>query len=276
MSNILRAINNILQLDEYNVDEVSNSYNRMNSMGSALESFITDSFCNSFTLDEMDKIREHEKVFSYLGNDTNPPDMMIREGVAIEVKKLKSHGRVIQLNSSHPKSKLFSDSSMITRHCKECEDWTEKELFYVIGIVTKRSIEALFFVQGSLYCADNDLYEGLKTKIRDEISSIPNINFSETVELGRVNNVDPLGITSLRIRGMWLIQNPYSVFNYLYQFDNSKSFQLICLMTKEHFDNTDETDKDNLTNNDIISIRDVVVRDPNNKANPIDSKLINI
>ena len=30
--------------------------------------------------------------------------------------------------------------------------------------------------------------------------------FAETKELGRVNQVDPLGITNLRIRGMWQIE----------------------------------------------------------------------
>ena len=44
---------------------------------------------------------------------------------------------------------------------------------------------------------------------------LQDVEFSETNELGRVNKVDPLGITYLRIRGMWGIENPIKVFNYV-------------------------------------------------------------
>lgn len=42
---------------------------------------------------------------------------------------------------------------------------------------------------------------------------IPNISLTDTRELGKLNKVDPLGITYLRIRGMWGIENPFQVFN---------------------------------------------------------------
>ena len=34
-------------------------------------------------------LEKYSEVFSYLGNTSNPPDMIIKDGDAIEVKKLK-------------------------------------------------------------------------------------------------------------------------------------------------------------------------------------------
>ena len=57
---------------------------------------------------------------------------------------------------------------------------------------------------------------------------------SKTVELGRINRVDPLGITNLRIRGMWMIANPLRVFEYVYKYNSRQNFALIALMKKEN------------------------------------------
>ena len=61
-----------------------------------------------------------------------------------------------------------------------------------------------------------------------------NVVFSETKELGRVNQVDPLGITNLRIRGMWQIENPRKVFKYLHE-PTGKEFELVCIIPKEKY-----------------------------------------
>ena len=39
------------------------------------------------------------------------------------------------------------------------------------------------------------------------------VEFEETEELGRINMIDSLGITKLRVRGMWISQNPWKVFS---------------------------------------------------------------
>lgn len=54
--------------------------------------------------------------------------------------------------------------------------------------------------------------------------------YSDSKELGRVNRVDPLGITSLRIRGMWTIENPFTVFDYLYRRDVNKKFNFFAII----------------------------------------------
>ncbi len=57
---------------------------------------------------------------------------MIRGGDAIEVKKIQSRGSSISLNSSYPKNRLYSESTQITKECKECEDWEQKDILYII------------------------------------------------------------------------------------------------------------------------------------------------
>lgn len=41
----------------------------------------------------------------------------------------------------------------------------------------------------------------------------------ESKELGHINKVDPLGVTYMRVRGMWGIDNPWKVFSYIYERD---------------------------------------------------------
>lgn len=62
-------------------------------------------------------------MFSYIGNQNNPPDSMLRNGDAIEVKKIESKKAALALNSSYPKAKLYADSPMINKECRECEKW---------------------------------------------------------------------------------------------------------------------------------------------------------
>ena len=51
----------------------------------------------------------------------------------------------------------------------------------------------------------------------------------ETDELGRINKVDPLGITSLRVRGMWQIKNPSKVFSGVAALDPEMQFQAFAM-----------------------------------------------
>lgn len=78
--------------------------NRINNVGDALERYVQDLFIDGFGLNENDrniKIAEH---FSYLGNSSNPPDMMLKGGDAIEVKKIESKNSDLALNLAIPKT----------------------------------------------------------------------------------------------------------------------------------------------------------------------------
>lgn len=93
-------------------------------------------------------------------------------------------------------------------------------------------------------------------------------------EYPRVNRVDPLGITNLRIRGMWQIQNPRRVFNYLHS--TGKTFELIAIIPTSKYNLFSTASKNKIKNlrSTQLNISDVKVKDPNNPANLINAKLI--
>lgn len=275
MTNILEAIVNIAQNPIYAIKSHYSGRNRVNNIGEALETFVKDAFVNTIqTEDELEKMRKYNEAFSWLGNQNHPPDIMIKGGDAIEVKKTQSANSNLALNSSYPKSTVQSNSTMITQACRTCEEWTEKDLIYCVGHTTDDSIKSLWMVYGNIYAANHETYQIIKQKITEGINEIPNIKLAQTNELGRVNRVDPLGITNLRIRGMWQIQNPRRVFNYLHT--TGDTFELVAIIptTKYNSFPTDSKNKIENLGNPNLSISDVQVKDPNNPANLIDGKLI--
>ena len=275
--NIIDAIINIVKNPILELKEYSISHNRANSMGEALEEYIKDIF--SGTLFENDKNKRLEiisEVFSYLGNTNNPPDSILRGGDAIEVKKIENKTSSLALNSSYPKAKLYSNSSMITDACRNCEEWEEKDIIYAIGTCEKNKLTSLIFVYGEDYAAENKIYENVKNKIKLGIETINGLEFSETNEIGRVNRVDPLGITYFRIRGMWGIENPIKVFDYIYERDNTKQFNFIALINEDKYNSfLNREELENLEKeNKYLEIKNVKIKNPNNPAQLRSAKLI--
>jgi hypothetical protein len=76
------------------------------------------------------------------------------------------------------------------------------------------------------------VYEKIRLKIKYGIETIQDVEFQNTKELGRVNRVDPLGITFLRIRGMWGIENPFKVFDYLLKRDTNCNFNFMAIINE--------------------------------------------
>lgn len=280
MSNILKAFINTINSYQSNVSTLTNGNNRANNMGAGLEEFIKDIFAGTINQTNVqNRLTTFSQTYSYSGNKNNPPDLILKNSDAIEIKKLESHNTAIALNSSYPKSKLFSNSSMITTACRTCEEnWTVKDMLYVIGNVPKNtnSLKSLWLVYGDCFCADKEVYERIKNTISTGITTIPNVEFTETNELGKVKKVDPLGITDLRIRGMWHIENPTKIFNYLYSYDETKSFQLICLMKKEKYESLPLADRQTIKNltNPNVSVSDVRIKNPNNPVQLMNGKLL--
>ena len=166
--NIIDAIINIVKNPILELKEYSISHNRANSMGEALEEYIKDVFSGTlFEKDENKRMEIISEVFSYLGNTNNPPDSILRGGDAIEVKKIENKSSSLALNSSYPKAKLYSNSSMITDACRSCEKWEEKDIIYTIGTCEKNKLTSLIFVYGEDYAAENKIYENVKNKIRN-------------------------------------------------------------------------------------------------------------
>ena len=274
--NILNAIRNIVINP---IDELRSFYesrNRINNMGEALENYIKDLFANTLNeTDEAKRLEYFEQAFSYLGNQNNPPDIIIRNGDAIEVKKIENPGSALALNSSYPKAKLFSNSPMISANCRDCEDWEEKDILYTVGVVRGNHISRLFFVYGIDYAASADTYERIKNVISTGVNDIPDVEFADTKELGRVNKVDPLGITYLRIRGMWGIENPARVFSYIYTPTNSQ-FDFVAVINNEKYNSFPENDKNSIESITVegFEIKDVRIKTPDNPSVLKDVKLI--
>jgi hypothetical protein len=279
MKNALTAFMTIVNNYQTCVQNIINGNNRANNMGEGLEGFIKDAFANTFNeTNEQSKLEVFSRVYSYSGNKNNPPDLILTNSDAIEIKKLESANTAIALNSSYPKAKLFSNSTMITTNCKTCETWVEKDMLYAIGNVPKNThqLKSLWLVYGDCFCADKEVYERIQETISNGITSIPAVEFTQTNELGKVKKVDPLGVTDLRIRGMWHIDNPTKIFNYLYRYDETVSFQLICLMKKEKYISLPLVDRRAIENlgNDHVSLSDVRIKNPNNPVQLMDGKLL--
>jgi hypothetical protein len=245
-------------------------------MGDGFENFIKNAFADTLNeTNEQIKLEKISKTFSYTGNKTNPPDMMLWNGDAIEVKKIESANTSLQFNSSHPKSKLLSQNTKINKTCRECEKWNEKDLIYSIGYVENKKLQSLWLVYGDCYAADFETYQKVEDSISTSIDSLGNLEINhDTNELSGIRNVDPLNITYLRIRGMWIIENPNKVYNYIYQYDKNASFQLICLMQKSKYDSFPVEDLKLLKTNNNTVIQDVKIKNPNNPANLLDAKLV--
>ena len=199
--NILTAIKNIATSPIGELRSYYTSRNRANSMGDALEEYIKDVFANTLTeTDEAERLERLGQVFSYQGNQNNPPDMIIHGGDAIEVKKIESAGSSLALNSSYPKAKLFSDNPKITAACRDCENWAEKDIIYAVGVVNGSYLKKPSLVYGVDYAASEEIYKRVESVISLGLNTITDVELAETTELGRVNRVDPLGITYLRVR----------------------------------------------------------------------------
>ena len=277
MSNIINAIIQLVENPKFELRKYSESHNRANNMGEALEEYIKDIFAG--TVNETDENIRNQKlseVFSYLGNQNNPPDSMLWGGDAIEVKKIESNDSSLALNSSYPKAKLFADSPMIKKACRTCEDWTVKDMIYAVGVVDDNNIKSLALVYGDDYCAEKSVYEQIKSVIKTGVESITGVEFAETKELGRVNRVDLLGITYLRVRGMWGIENPFSVFDYVYKRDYNKKFNFMALINDDkYYSFNNYYDLENLCASvDELQITDVKIKNPNNPAQLKSAKLI--
>ncbi len=277
MSNIINAIIHLIENPKFELRKYSESHNRANNMGEALEEYIKDIFAGTVN-EKSENIRNQKlsEVFSYLGNQNNPPDSMLRGGDAIEVKKIESNDSSLALNSSYPKAKLFADSPMIKKACKICENWIVKDMIYAVGVVDDNNIKSLALVYGDDYCAEKSVYEQIKDVIKSGVEGISGVEFAETKELGRVNRVDPLGITYLRVRGMWGIENPFSVFGYIYKRDYSKKFNFMALINNEKYYSFDNylTLEKLCKNTAGLKIADVKIKNPNNPAQLKAAKLI--
>ncbi len=276
MSNIIDAIVNLVQYKNNSLLKNTSGNNRANNSGDGLEEYVKDLFAGTFSYESTERLEKHNNVFSYLGNNTNPPDAMLRGGDAIEVKKIESPNASLALNSSYPKNKLYASSNMISRACKDAERWNCKDIMYVVGYILKNRLKQLCIVYGMDYCADESCYLKIKNTIKESVESIPSIEFSESRELGHINKVDPLGITYMRVRGMWGIENPWKVFSYVYSRTFEKDFSFMCIINEDKWNSMENAFVlyDLVKETETLKIKDIRIKNPNNPANLRNAKLV--
>lgn len=123
-------------------------------------------------------------------------------------------------------------------------------------------------VYGLDYCASEACYQRLKLRIAEGVNAIEGVEFAETKELGRVNRVDPLGITYLRVRGMWGIENPWTVFDYVYRRDMRMRLNFMALINERKWNALPDTQRilEVAKRNPQLKVSDVKIKDPDNPA----------
>lgn len=278
MANILQAIKNIIENPILDLENWIIWSNRINNVWNWLEDYIKNIFANSFNKTEFEKMEIFSEIFSYLWNKNNPPDIILKNSDAIEVKKIESYTNSIALNSSFPKDRLYHNDTRITNDCRNCENtyWDIKDIIYAIWVAPKNNLKTLLFIYGDCFCADKEIYERIINKISSWISEISDIELVKTNEIAKVKKVDPLWITDLRVRGMWHIENPLKIFSEIFNINKDKNFNFICLILSEKYNSFPEIDRKNLEDlqNENFFIKDVIIKSPNNPAKILNAKCI--
>ena len=252
--NIISALLSLSTRNNITLPKKTSTGNRINDVGSGLEEYVKNLFLGNAS---------RKNYISYENSHNHPPDFILKDGDAFEIKKIKSSRSAdIQLNSSFPKDKLYAIDSKITEECKKCESapWTVKDIFYVIGVVPKDRLQHIFFVHGECIAASYKYYEKFFKGVKSYINNGP-FSFEETEELGRINKIDPLGITNLRIRSMVLLKNPFNIFNFC-KIDDDKGTNVFCLMTKSKYISFGTKLRNQLSSSKIISVSDVKINTP--------------
>ncbi len=277
MTNLLSALTNIQRYKNNDLKKITAVTDpdqpRINKEGTPFDAYVKDAFCNSFGIrDPNEKMSTYKRILSHLGSQNHPPDLMIIGGDAIEVKKVKGKGgNSIALNSSYPKSKLYANSPMLTEECKNCEKWTEKDIAYCVGHVFENKVKLIIFVYGDCYAASPDVYEAVMRPVVKGIKSMK-IKLAKTKELARLNNVDPLAITDLRVRGMWQIVSPRILFADFIKPDLKKNCSVYAIMQKKKFESFPSTDKQQVQKN--MQVSDIQIKSPDAPKKLLDCKLI--
>ena len=276
MKTIIDAIVTLVTRNNFALLNSHVSNNRVNSMGEALEIYVKNLFADTFDCSEQERLEKWSETFSYAGNSNNPPDFMVKGGDAVEVKKIESNDAMLALNSSYPKNTLKSSNALISNACREAENWSEKDMLYVVGVVARNNLRHLCMVYGQDYCASDECYERIRQKIKDGVETIDGVEFSHTKELGRVNRVDPLGITYLRVRGMWHIENPWRVFDYVYRRNFQATFNFMCILSLDKWEQLENSIK-LIKLQEIytkLKISDVKIKNPDNPCKLRKAKII--
>ena len=249
--------------------------NRANAQGEWLEAFIKGIFCRNLTQNAKQQANLYQQHFSYIGSSNHPPDAILRNGDALEIKKAENRKvwSAMHLNSSHPKDKLYADDARLTAKCRDCEkqSWVNKDLIYLLGMVERNQLINLWAIYGDCWFADRTVYEKIEQSIKKKINQSPTLSSSKTKELGRINNIDPLQIAHLRVRGMWMIDRPTQIFDHLI---DTTRFNVHAIMLNEKYQSFPASDRSALEKCPQVVIQDINLKSPNRPSKLLKAKLI--
>jgi hypothetical protein len=170
---------------------------------------------------------------------------------------------------------MHADDTRVASGAKTAENWVEKDIIYAIGSTSDNlELQRLWFIYGDCYAASREVYEKLVNAIGKGVNSVPDVEFQKTNELGKVNKVDPLGITNMRIRGMWHISNPSKLYSQLVNQTEDRQFYL--LMREEKYLSFSKEERQIIEgiNKQGFVNQVVEIRNPDNPANLIKARLI--
>jgi hypothetical protein len=256
---------NYAEMDEPSLDDVYDSAISINSAGERMEYFIKDLLAKSINKESADeKAAEHKKYLSWLGSQNHPPDLMIRDGPAIEVKKSRGKHRKLQLNSSTPRIKLRADMDRVNSDCANCEDWSEKDMVYALGSrVSKSNVGFIWVVYGDCWCDKSEVYKEVTDDLEEAIEESPPTNGTLDMsgnEIAKVRDVGSGMGAEHRTRSMWSIGHPAKMFsqyieNYEQKLDDGKP--MFVVMPVEKFESADTENKATLRESDSIHITEL-------------------
>lgn len=265
--NLIEAIYRFVSSPVFDVEESKTSNNRAIQMGESFEAYVKKLLSGSIRIEAKESEIHQKKVFSFGGSKSKVPDLMYLNGPAIEIKKLENTRSDLQLNSSIPKDLLYRDDPKIAQKCLSVEGedpWTSRDMYYVVGFVPKKTkiLKELWIVDGKCYAAQAEIYNSILDDVKEAVENCGDYEFADTREVARINDVDPLKRSKLRVRGMWLITHPRLVFEEFLQTKIPKTFRLVCILKGEKYERMVEQCAFKKPDELIASYKDLP--DPNN------------
>jgi hypothetical protein len=210
-----------------------------------------------------------DDIFSFHGGTNNPPDVMVRNSIAVEVKKTESRSKTLQLNSSWPIRTLSVSDQHITQECRESEQWEEKPFLLVVGRVNSsvKRIENISIVDGRCLSDHESVYLDLIVKAQKLMLELGG---NETREIGRFNSVDARNRTSLRVRPMFYLVNPAITFQDFFISNDWDNFTINVLLPESSYEAFETSVRYQFENfNPSLCIDRRMIDDPTDSAKQI-------
>ncbi|KJE49326.1 NgoPII family restriction endonuclease [Acidiplasma sp. MBA-1] len=272
-ANVVKAMEALSKHRLIDMGQYSESYKiGINSVGSAFEEYVKDLLTGRFYPGPHERTQAFSNEYSWLGNQNFPPDAIAAGGDAFEIKKHEKPASIIALNSSHPRDVLSRDDPMLTQECRDSMGTSPLDLFYIVGTVTKGVARSIYFVQGKCYAASSSIYQSISSRLSDAVRKAmreSGLQYSETRELGRINRADPLGRASLRVRGMWQIQDPSRAFAGIAPPLDGKEFFAYAIMEEEKYISIGQAAGG-------ANVAKARIPSPNNPARPMDAVVMEV